>query len=403
MCTRCVRFTREISGTAELQVIDRGTHEEIDIFPGEPCNNKLAGNVVDLCPVGALCSKDFLYKQRVWWLKSDEAASAPAAARAAASRSIRTKTSRLSPEAARQSAGAGALHVRRRPLRLEVHPRAKSASPIPEQREAGQRGLARLGRHPAGALQAAASAAQESHRRFARRALAVDDGRRSVSAGELPQGDFAEGEAGVGPGSVVGEDDKYPKDVRGQAIEPTKFTIRAEKAPNRRGVEAVLKHFTKSPLSIERSAGQAASGELDVLYLVGGDPNGWITDATGRRCRRSAPLVVVQDMLPSPVSQRRTFLLAGGSFAERDGTFVNHAGLAQEIRRSVRGPDGARPDGRILWDLAGRTGLVQRRRSCAKKSPRQIPALAALARGQARRPRRAVTAKEKLRRRQQLT
>ena len=53
-----------------MQVITRGTHEEIDIFPGEPCNNKLAGNVVDLCPVGALCSKDFLYQQRVWWLKT---------------------------------------------------------------------------------------------------------------------------------------------------------------------------------------------------------------------------------------------------------------------------------------------------------------------------------------------
>ena len=70
MCSRCVRFTREISGTAELQVIERGHHAEIDIFPGEPLNNKLAGNVVDLCPVGALCSKDFLYKQRVWFLKS---------------------------------------------------------------------------------------------------------------------------------------------------------------------------------------------------------------------------------------------------------------------------------------------------------------------------------------------
>jgi NADH-quinone oxidoreductase subunit G len=70
MCSRCVRFTREISGTAELQIINRGNDAEIDIFPGQPCNNKLAGNVVDLCPVGALCSKDFLYKQRVWWLKT---------------------------------------------------------------------------------------------------------------------------------------------------------------------------------------------------------------------------------------------------------------------------------------------------------------------------------------------
>src|SRR5438445_1525238 len=70
MCSRCVRFTREISGTAELQVVSRGHHSEIDIFPGEPIDNALAGNVVDLCPVGALCSNDFLYKQRVWFLKS---------------------------------------------------------------------------------------------------------------------------------------------------------------------------------------------------------------------------------------------------------------------------------------------------------------------------------------------
>ncbi len=72
MCTRCVRFTREISGTAELQVVGRGHHEEIDVFPGQPLENKLAGNVVDLCPVGALGSKDFLYKQRVWYLKTTD-------------------------------------------------------------------------------------------------------------------------------------------------------------------------------------------------------------------------------------------------------------------------------------------------------------------------------------------
>jgi NADH-quinone oxidoreductase subunit G len=48
MCTRCVRFTREFSGTAELTVISRGHHAEIDVFPGEPLENKLSGNVVDL-------------------------------------------------------------------------------------------------------------------------------------------------------------------------------------------------------------------------------------------------------------------------------------------------------------------------------------------------------------------
>src|SRR5262245_51498497 len=72
MCTRCVRFTREISGTGELMVTGRGHHEEVDVCPGRPLENKLAGNVVDLCPVGALGSKDFLYKQRVWYLKTTD-------------------------------------------------------------------------------------------------------------------------------------------------------------------------------------------------------------------------------------------------------------------------------------------------------------------------------------------
>src|SRR5207248_10407878 len=72
LCSRCVRFTREVAGTAELTIINRGHHSEIDIFPGEPLENKLSGNVVDLCPVGALGSKDFLYKQRVWFLKEHD-------------------------------------------------------------------------------------------------------------------------------------------------------------------------------------------------------------------------------------------------------------------------------------------------------------------------------------------
>src|SRR4029077_146897 len=69
MCSRCVRFTREISGTSELMIINRGNHEEIDVMPGFPLENKMSGNVVDLCPVGALGEKDFLYSQRVLFMK----------------------------------------------------------------------------------------------------------------------------------------------------------------------------------------------------------------------------------------------------------------------------------------------------------------------------------------------
>ena len=68
MCTRCVRFTREVTGTGELMVEGRGGTEEIDVFPGLPLDNELASNVIDICPVGALLDKDFLFQQRVWFL-----------------------------------------------------------------------------------------------------------------------------------------------------------------------------------------------------------------------------------------------------------------------------------------------------------------------------------------------
>lgn len=70
-CTRCVRFTREISGGSELTVAQRGSHLEVTTYTGKTLDqNPYAGNVVDLCPVGALTSRDFRFRKRVWYLKS---------------------------------------------------------------------------------------------------------------------------------------------------------------------------------------------------------------------------------------------------------------------------------------------------------------------------------------------
>lgn len=66
MCSRCVRFCEEISGTEELKVRLRGSREEIDIVPGHPLNNKMMGNVVDLCPVGCLIDRNEKFEGRVW-------------------------------------------------------------------------------------------------------------------------------------------------------------------------------------------------------------------------------------------------------------------------------------------------------------------------------------------------
>lgn len=72
LCSRCVRFTDEISGTKELGIFNRGDRSEIGTFEDRPLNNKYSVNVVDICPVGALTSKDFRFKQRVWYLKDGD-------------------------------------------------------------------------------------------------------------------------------------------------------------------------------------------------------------------------------------------------------------------------------------------------------------------------------------------
>lgn len=70
LCSRCVRFCRDVAGNEELYIRNRGDHAEITTFPGRVLENPYSGNVVDICPVGALTSKDFRFKCRVWYLET---------------------------------------------------------------------------------------------------------------------------------------------------------------------------------------------------------------------------------------------------------------------------------------------------------------------------------------------
>jgi NADH-quinone oxidoreductase subunit G len=67
-CTRCVRFGQEIAGVMEFGMLNRGEHSEITTFVGKTVDSELSGNMIDLCPVGALTSKPFRYSARTWEL-----------------------------------------------------------------------------------------------------------------------------------------------------------------------------------------------------------------------------------------------------------------------------------------------------------------------------------------------
>ncbi len=71
-CTRCIRFTAEITGTSELAFFRRGASTEVGVFPGTPLDNWMSANVTDICPTGALTPREFRFESRVWNLDSTE-------------------------------------------------------------------------------------------------------------------------------------------------------------------------------------------------------------------------------------------------------------------------------------------------------------------------------------------
>jgi NADH-quinone oxidoreductase subunit G len=72
LCSRCIRFESEVTGTNSFEFVNRGDHTQIATFENRPITHEYAGNLADVCPVGALLSHDFRFKMRVWFLKSHE-------------------------------------------------------------------------------------------------------------------------------------------------------------------------------------------------------------------------------------------------------------------------------------------------------------------------------------------
>jgi NADH-quinone oxidoreductase subunit G len=388
MCSRCVRFTREISGTAELQIIHRGEHAEIDIFPGQPCNNKLAGNVVDLCPVGALCSKDFLYRQRVWFLKRQKSVCADCSTGCSieidANKNV---VYRLRPRENPQAQGYFMCDEGRFGYHY-VNSETRLARPLV--RRDGRlvpadwpQILPRLRRDLAEAANRDGSAVAGLLSPF----LTCEE---AYLLARYLKGLSGQVRLYLGPVPVVGVDDTYPKDCRGRPVEPVHFTIRAEKCPNRRGVEEVLRHFQGDVVGFEELVRSAEAGQIQALYLTGGYPPGPVDTRTAERrptpwldaaqaaALARVPLLIVQDLFASPASEAARYVVPAAAWAEKDGTFVNHAGLAQAIRWAVRPPRGAPTDGQVFLDLLERRGLVHAP-SLRTELAREIPYFAPLA------------------------
>ncbi|NBP87316.1 MAG: ferredoxin [Planctomycetia bacterium] len=347
MCTRCVRFTREVSGTAELMVSARGAKEEIDTFPGFPLDNKLAGNVVDLCPVGALGDKDFLYQQRVWFLKkSENVCGGCSAGCSLVTEHNQDTVYRLKPRENPHvnkwwicDEGRYGWHHLHDESRL-VTPGRRAADGFDDVEWADLITRLRDDLKAAGRLAVAVSPQLTVEEAWMLCALA-----RSID----PEAFLA-----LGYVPTTGDDESFPGG----------FTIRGEKAPNRRGVEAVLGMFGtaetdgKVPGWTDLLA-QVQAGKVQAAWITAGHPTpetSWCDEETAAQFD-SLDCLVVQDLFDSPLAARATWRLPAAGFAERSGTWVNCGQHAQCFEQAIRPPAGVWPEGRLYWNMLGRQGL----------------------------------------------
>ena len=264
-------------------VTDRGAHEEIDVFPGFPLENKLSGNVVDLCPVGALGDKDFLYQQRVWFMKPPGFG-----LRRLQHRMLdlggRESGSDLSLKASRECARESMVDVRPWPLRLEV--RSRSRSLLTARRRASV-GAAAVIAAP-GATTAEEGPVVDAQDLVPAVASLLDQAitlvispwmtvEEAYLAASWARAQDTQARLAMGPIPCEGQDEQFAKG----------FTIRAEKCPNRRGVEIVLDHFGDW-LDWEQLLQTNQDDPHGALWILGGYPTRLARGGDGAaHCRRA--------------------------------------------------------------------------------------------------------------------
>ena len=365
LCTRCVRFMRDIDSDAQINIIDRGHGSHISTFQEEGVHSLISGNLMDVCPVGAITTRDYRFKSRPWdnpfaadtictqcakgcnvtaWIKAK-----PEWAKG--SRLVRF-TPRFNPDVndywmcdigrfeyhwiesddrlvnpLERVGGHGQQPISWRDATARLRDRltaagtSSSGQPSPDQ--------------PPVRFLLSAHASHEELFLFKRltQELLGDDGPKAISVAwryrEKPQ------PAG------------------------TKFRVPPVDAPNVNGARMLgLAPGTpgaetgESDVSALRQAVEA--GRVSALYVFDPGPEGsigdtkWIVDA---RASGTLPLLVVQGVLMTDLARAADFVLPGASYAEKDASYTNQQGRLQGTSRAIPPPGDAQEDWQIVVNI----------------------------------------------------
>ncbi|MFI5336068.1 MAG: 2Fe-2S iron-sulfur cluster-binding protein, partial [Opitutales bacterium] len=316
LCSRCIRFSREIAKDDVLGFIDRGSYSTLTCYPGKKLENNYSLNVVDICPVGALTSTDFRFKMRVWFLKS---------------------TASIDPES---SAGVNTEVWSREGVIYRITPRqndavndtwmADSGRILYQQVRAGHRLHTPVANGAASTPEAAVRAAGELLRGGS---VAIVGSGRSTVEEQFLTGKLATAlQASVSLVSRVGQGDG--------------LLVSADRNPNVRGA-LVTGLITALPApQLGALAADIEAGRVKTVLSLGED----LTAAGLTAAQLAKVAVIYVGTHRDATGDAARVLLPSLTVFEKAGTFVNQQFRLQKFAAAVPGPAGVAPD---LVTLAG--------------------------------------------------
>ncbi|MCX6935775.1 MAG: molybdopterin-dependent oxidoreductase, partial [Verrucomicrobia bacterium] len=325
LCSRCIRFSSEVMKEDVLGFVNRGSHTTLTAYPGQRFDNAYSLNTVDICPVGALTSKDFRFQMRVWFLKETKSLCTSCGTGCNVTIGSREgKAYRLTPRENESVNGHWMCDYGR----LNFH-YLDSADRLtrPLLRAAGEL-------FPGTWTDAVARAAESLKKVEPNHVAVVASGRMTNEELFVLKRLLAE----MGVTKI---------DTVNHAGRADKFLRSGDANPNTRGAE--LLGLSSGGRKLGSWGAEITSGKIKALLVLGGE------DVVAAGIPQSAlaklDVLIVSGILANETTRAAQVVLPGAGFAEKTGSMLNVDGRLQRMTRSIPAPGEAKEDWMILRDL----------------------------------------------------
>ena len=322
LCTRCIRFTKDVVGDDALGIVNRGSYNTLTAYPGKVFDNNYTLNTADICPVGALTSEDFRFKMRVWFLKE--------------TKSLCTSC----------ATGCNVIIGSREEKVFRYEPRENEAVNSCWMCDYGRLNYKWIGRGdrlaqvlgPKGARlnwPAVLKEIWDKLKQTARGSVGL-----IASARQTNEELYLLAKLATRIGAMA---DSVPRQG-----ESDKLLLNADRNPNSRGAQ--LTGISAAPMgaNLSKIAEGIRSGTIKTLIVFGED----VTKAgIGPDLLGKLDTLIVSDILPNATTNLAHYVLPGCAHAEKRGTFTNTKGRVQKFMKAVEAPGDARAEWEFLHEL----------------------------------------------------